>query len=139
MMKVFLDTNILLDFIGDRTPFNQDAKYIFQLADTGVIDAYVSDLSIINGIYILRRMHLPLDEIYDAMNLITQFVHITSIGERIVKLCLAHRNKDLEDEAQYLSSKTVAADYLITRNIKDYPFADNVVEPQDFLKLITIN
>ena len=64
-MKVFIDTNIFIDFIAARQPFAKEAAIIFQLADNKEIDLLLSDLTIINTIYILQRLHYPIDEIIE--------------------------------------------------------------------------
>ena len=134
-MKVFLDTNILIDFLAARQPFAEDAVALFQLADDGEIELMVSDLTIINTIYVLRRMHYNLSEIYDAMDDIRPLLTIVSMGASVVDRCLQHRSDDFEDEMQYLSAVEANADYIITRNKKDFDFGDSaVMTPQEFFK-----
>jgi len=134
-MKVFLDTNILIDFLAARQPFAEDAVALFQLADDGEIELMVSDLTIINTIYVLRRMHYNLSEIYDSMDDIRPLLTIVSMGASVVDRCLQHRSDDFEDEMQYLSAVEANADYIITRNKKDFDFGDSaVMTPQEFFK-----
>ena len=134
-MKVFLDTNILIDFLAARQTFAEDAVALFQLADDGEIELMVSDLTIINTIYVLRRMHYNLSEIYDAMDDIRPLLTIVSMGASVVDRCLQHRSDDFEDEMQYLSAVEANADYIITRNKKDFDFGDSaVMTPQEFFK-----
>ena len=132
-MKVFIDTNILIDFLAARQPFAEDAIALFQLADNGEIELMVSDLTIVNTIYILRRMHYDLPEIYDALDGIRPLLTITSMGAAIIDRCLQHRSDDFEDEMQYLSAVEAKADNIVTRNKKDFDFGDNaVVTPREF-------
>lgn len=134
-MKVFLDTNILIDFLAARQPFAEDAIALFQLADNGEIELMVSDLTIINTIYVLRRMQYDLSEIYDSMDDIRPLLTIVSMGASVVDRCLQHRSDDFEDEMQYLSAVDANADYIITRNKKDFDFGDSaVMTPQEFFK-----
>lgn len=134
-MKVFLDTNILIDFLAARQPFTEDAIALFQLADNGEIELMVSDLTIVNTIYVLRRMRYGLPEIYDALDAIRPLLTITSMGQSVIDRCLQHRSDDFEDEMQYLSAVDANADYIITRNKKDFGFGDSaVMTPQEFFK-----
>jgi predicted nucleic acid-binding protein len=135
MMKVFIDTNILIDFLAAREPFAEEAMALFQLADNDEIELMVSDLTIINTIYILRRMHYGLSEIYDSLDNIRPLLTITSMGATVVDRCLQHRSDDFEDEMQYFSAVDANADYIITRNKKDFDFGDSaVMTPQEFFK-----
>ena len=134
-MKVFLDTNILIDFLAARQPFTENAIALFQLADNGEIELMVSDLTIVNTIYVLRRMHYGLPEIYDSLDAIRPLLTITSMGQSVIDRCLQHRSDDFEDEMQYLSAVDANADYVITRNKKDFGFGDSaVMTPQEFFK-----
>ena len=135
MMKVFIDTNILIDFLAAREPFAEEAMALFQLADNDEIELMVSDLTIINTIYILRRMHYGLSEIYDSLDNIRPLLTITSMGATVVDRCLQHRSDDFEDEMQCFSAIDANADYIITRNKKDFDFGDSaVMTPQEFFK-----
>lgn len=135
MMKVFIDTIILIDFLAAREPFAEEAMALFQLADNDEIELMVSDLTIINTIYILRRMHYGLSEIYDSLDNIRPLLTITSMGATVVDRCLQHRSDDFEDEMQYFSAIDANADYIITRNKKDFDFGDSaVMTPQEFFK-----
>ena len=55
MKKVFLDTNILLDY-GQQRSRHEEAETIFCLGDIGEIELYASYLSYANMGYILRNM-----------------------------------------------------------------------------------
>ena len=59
-MKVYLDTNILIDFVCKRVPFYEDAKRLFALGSIGQFDLVTSSLSIVNTIYIGRKYELPI-------------------------------------------------------------------------------
>ena len=135
MIKVFIDTNILIDFLAARQPFAEDAVALFQLADNGEIELMASDLTIVNTIYILRRMHYGLSDIYDSLDAIRPLLTITSMGGAVVDRCLQHRSDDFEDEMQYYSAVDANADYILTRNKKDFDFGDSaVMTPQEFFK-----
>jgi len=52
--KVWLDTNILIDFLTQRDSFGENATKIFTLAEDREIDVYMSILSFVNTYYILK-------------------------------------------------------------------------------------
>ena len=57
-MKVFIDTNVILDVLGKRIPFYNDAAAIWNLAEEQQIEAIVSAVSFTNIFYILRKLLL---------------------------------------------------------------------------------
>ena len=139
-MKVFLDTNILIDFISGRKPFVDESIIFFQLADDKEIELMVSDLTIINTVYVLRRMHYSMSDIYGILSEVRTLLTITSIGAEVIDRCLQSQSPDFEDEAQYFSAINAGADYIITRNKKDFPFsAHAVLTPKEFFDRMNIS
>ena len=55
MKKVFIDTNVLIDFLGEREPFYDAAARIVSRADRKEIELMVSSLSYATASYILMR------------------------------------------------------------------------------------
>ncbi len=43
-MRLFIDTNVIVDLIAARTPFLRDAAQLFTLADTGKVKLFTSVL-----------------------------------------------------------------------------------------------
>ena len=61
-------------------------------------------------------------------------VHVIIVGQDCVDATLRLRPKDFEDALQYFAAKQANADYIITRNKKDFGFSDiPVLEPGEFL------
>lgn len=139
-MRLFLDTNILIDFVSARQPFSEAAAVLFQLADDGEVALVLSDLSIVNAVYILGRLGFPLQDIYDVLTEICEMVTLTETGPKVIRACLQARSKDFEDNVQYLSAMNAGADYVITRNKKDFaPFDEGkVLTPLEFLDMMNI-
>lgn len=133
-MRLFLDTNVVIDLIGDREPYSSEAAALFQLASDGEIQLLVSDLSFINIVYILRRLKYNMADIFSALSEIRPLVTVTGIGGEVIDECLHAHWNDFEDYAQYSSAKHAGADRIITRNKKDFPDADiPVLTPSEYL------
>ena len=93
-MKVFIDTNIMIDFLENRQPFASDAIRIFELSALGQIELFVSDLTIANVRYITQKI-IPLSDFYKAMKLLQDYIHITTIGEIAVRKSIQIEAHDL--------------------------------------------
>ena len=138
-MRVFLDTNIVIDFLSGRKPFAEDAIALFQLADDKEVELLVSDLTIVNTIYILQRLHYSMSEIYDSIDDIRSLITIVPIGEGVIDQCLQHRGDDFVDEAQYFYAINAKTDYVVTRNKKDFDFGDeDVLTPKELFKKLNV-
>ena len=136
-MKVFIDTNIIIDFLENRQPFAPDAIRIFELSAIGQITLFVSDLTIANVRYITQKT-IPSTEFYKTMKSLLAFIHITSIGEDLVRKALLLEASDFEDALQYYSAEHAGVDCIVTRNVPDYYFAQlPVFTPSIFLQHIS--
>ena len=75
-MKVFIDTNIFLDYIQKRAVGFEEANKIFELAAKNCITMLVSDLTIANTKYTTRRI-IPLKDFYETITDLRELFTIT--------------------------------------------------------------
>lgn len=55
-MKVFLDTNVIIDFSANRAPFWEAAARVIDMGYRGEISLVISSLTFVNVAYILRKV-----------------------------------------------------------------------------------
>ena len=137
-MKLFIDTNIVIDLITFRTPFGGDAHIIFELAKGHHAELMVSDVPVFNTAFSLHKLHYTKAEIFDYLTALLPLLTITTMGRSVIERSLQKRGKDFEDDAQYYSAIDANADFIITRNKKDFPQEDFVLEPKEFFALLNI-
>jgi predicted nucleic acid-binding protein len=82
-MKVFIDTNVFLDYIQQRAEGWKEAEVIFYLAIHGDIELLVSDLTIANMRYITRK-DIPLEQFYAVMKGLRKYYTIVPVGSASV-------------------------------------------------------
>ena len=109
MKKVLLDTNIIIDLLAKREPFDQDARRLFSSADKGEIILCTSALSIANLSYVLLRKRKP-EETRQILRKLKLLGGILSLDEKIINLALNDNDfNDFEDGLQYFSAlKTIS-------------------------------
>lgn len=131
--KVFLDTNVVIDFYARREEFFKPAAVIIDLAVKGRVDVYVSSLTFVNAFYVLRKTY-KVDDLYQKLQSLSELCHITTLDEDNIKYGLDNRSSDFEDTVQYVSAMSINPDVIITRNIKHFKNIDVYVDtPTDFL------
>ena len=119
-----------------REPFCAKAQLIYQLCIWGDIELFVSDLTIVNTVYVAQRQKVPLDNIYNFLQEIRSHIYITEIGADAVDKAITTRNDDFEDMVQYYSAQNCNADYIVTRNKKDFPNdVVAVVTPDELIEI----
>ncbi len=133
-MQCLIDGNIILDVLSNREPFVADSSKIWKLCETRQLDGYVSVLTFADLVYILRKELDPekIDLIFHSLKLIFRFV---GLDESDLMQATALRWDDFEDAIQSVSASNIKADYIITRNTKDYTKSTiKAITPSSFLK-----
>lgn len=135
MKKVFLDTNVILDFYLDREEFSDDAEAILALGYNKACSLFVSALTFANFAYIGRKKY-PENTIYEVLESLREFAEITPVDSEVVSNALSLQSKDFEDAIQFCSAKVAGVNCIVTRwNIKDFVSFDiEVLTPKDFLE-----
>ena len=118
-MKVLIDTNILLDVLCNRAGFVDDSAKVFKLCEVNKIDGFISALSVPNIVYIMRK-ELSSDKIKDILEKLSLIFTTVDLKADDLKKALDLDFKDFEDALQSIAAKRIKADYIITRNIKDF-------------------
>ena len=77
-MNVLLDTNVVLDKLAARKPFNRDADQIFMLIAQNKISGYVTSAGITDIYYILRK-NLPDMDCRNVLRRIFELLRILSV------------------------------------------------------------
>lgn len=120
--SVFLDTNIVLDFLGERAGFYEASARIMTLADHKRINLYTSPTSISTSYYLLSKFENP----KSALEKIRKFkllCKISVMDDEVIEKALNADFTDFEDAMQYYSALATNCDVLITRNEKDFKSA----------------
>lgn len=138
--KLFIDSDVVIDFFTDREPHVNSASELFELKEKGNVVLYISALSI-NNIYYIVRKFLGHYKTLEVVETLTELTEIIGTTKKEVLLALQNDFKDFEDSIQYSSALTIdGLDAIITRNIKDYKNSKiAVMTPNNFLKMIANN
>jgi predicted nucleic acid-binding protein len=118
-MNLFLDSDILLDVILDRTPHYVFSGRVLLLADNPGFHCCTTVHALLNVHYVTKR-HLDLKSANEAVALLFNKVYIIPEDGTTIEQAMKSDFKDFEDAVQYFAAKSAGADAIITRNIKDY-------------------
>ena len=133
-MKIFVDTNILLDVLTKREPFYKNSAVIWSLVEDGIVEGYISAISVNNVFYISKKLH-DLKHAQGLVDKILKDFQIIELNYEILKLSRTISDRDYEDLIQYFSAIRSGSKYLITRNKDDFPETGiEILEPAEFLQ-----
>ena len=116
-MKVFLDTNILIDLAENRMEATLAAA-ILQLGEDKQISLYASYLSFANMGYIWRNV--PSKQRYERIRNACIGIEILPMDANQLFKGLQYEAKDYEDMLQYQCALAGGCDVIVTNNTKDY-------------------
>ncbi len=119
MKRIFIDTNIVLDFLGERHPYYEPIAKIATLSDKNKLKMVVSPISFATVNYLLSKYENPKSAI-EKLRKFKVLSEISSVDEHIVEKALNSRFSDFEDALQYFSATASNCDIIITRNAKDF-------------------
>ena len=132
-MKLFLDTNVMLDFLGEREPFYISAAKIATLADKRKLKIIVSAISFATVSYFLTKYE-GLEVTKDKLRKFKIISGICELDELIIEKGLNSNFPDFEDSLQYFSALRTECDIIVTRNGKDFKKSQiPVMTPDEFL------
>lgn len=137
--KVFLDTNIVIDFVTQREPFNIYADQIFLLIQDRKIDAFTSSLSISTTQFIIEKL-FSRTKCLEVLRLLINILEIISFEKSdIQKSILKQDFVDMEDLFQYNIALKAGVDCIVTRDKKGFDKKGKVkiYEPEEFLATLT--
>ena len=135
-MKVLIDTNIILDVLCKRPAFYEDSAKIFKLCEVKKISGVISALSIPNIMYILRK-ELDADKTREILDSLMLIFSVADLKADDLKKAADMEFKDYEDAIQSACATRIKANYIVTRNIKDFSESKvTAIKPAELLDRI---
>lgn len=136
-MKILIDTNVIIDALTSREPWNESAEKIFIMAANHIINMYITASSA-TDIYYLVRKHLH--DTNMAKQIMGKLYSLTGILEVTGSDCvdaLASPITDYEDAVVARVAANAEMDYIVTRNVKDFQKGMvKVILPGEFIGLM---
>ena len=136
MTDLFIDTDVIIDFLIDRKPHSREAAVIFTLIEQKKLKGYTSSLTFSNLYYVLKKLESH-SKVLNKLESLSNLINILKVEGQTIKSALASGFPDFEDSIQYFSAvDSKKIDAIITRNIKDYKKSEiPVLTPGDYLKM----
>jgi predicted nucleic acid-binding protein len=140
MKHLFIDTNVVIDFLADRRPFSTDAATLFNHAVNGRIVIYISAVSY-NNIYYILRQSLTGNATIKLLDALMEMTEIADVTKAVIRQSLKAEFRDFEDAIQYYCAVSVPqVNFIVTRNGKDFKkSALPVLTPAEAVVLLNLD
>jgi len=133
MRNIFLDTNVIIDFLGDRKPFSKFALRIFERGYNQEIELWTSSNSITTAYYILDKL-TNRENAFNLIAVLLTQIKVQAVTHEHLVLASQGRLIDFEDGVQHYCALSIKQlETLVTRNKKDFKNSSlNVIAPDEF-------
>lgn len=118
-MKVLLDTNVVLDFLLVRKPWEVESSQIWEAHLKGRITAFIAAFALPTVFYIVRRQ-TDLSRAHDSIRICLESLEVVPVQRSTLELARTFANSDFEDNLQLACATEIKADALVTRNPNDF-------------------
>lgn len=134
-MRILVDTNILIDYLAKRVPYNQSAEKIVEACADNKLLGSIAAHSVSNIFYILRKVY-TVDERRELLEGVCTIFEVVGIDrDKIISALNDKDFDDFEDCLQMQCALDVQADFIVTRNPDDFMKSQvKCIEPAIFVE-----
>jgi predicted nucleic acid-binding protein len=131
-MKILIDTNVVLDALLKRSPFDIEAYTILKMADEKKINAHIAAFAITDIYYFISK-NLDHNDRIKAIKALFNIMSIVSVTKQDIEKAMSFSEfADLEDALQMQCLKKLKGDFIITRDEKFQKITNKAISPAAF-------
>ena len=136
MMRLMIDTNIILDVLLKRDPFFKDSKAVLDLCESRKIFGFISASTATDIFYLVRKALNSTDEAYTALGHILKIVKALTVTNDDVNTAFIQHAPDFEDCLLATCAKSNKCSGIVTRNKKDFlTFGISTFSPEEIIEI----
>ena len=133
---ILVDLNVILDVVQHRQPFYEESARVLDAVVREEAVGWVAAHSITTLFYVINRIRNRETAVATLTSLLDIFT-VAPVDDPTIRKALAWGWNDFEDAVQMAAAANIGADYLITRNPRDFQAGTiPVVQPAAFLTLL---
>lgn len=118
VLRVLLDTNVMLDRLLDRKPWADEALPLWQARDTGRLITYIA-ASVLTDIFYIARRQVGTPAALASIDRCLA-LEVLSVDKAILLRARALPGSDFEDNVGIACAEAERLDFIITRNTDDF-------------------
>jgi predicted nucleic acid-binding protein len=135
-LRAIVDTNVVLDVLLEREPFVKSAVEVFRLAEESRIVAFICATTVTTIDYLLVKS-LQKPKAREVLHRLISLFEIATVNRPVIERALVSKILDFEDAVLNEAAQMAGADFVITRNTKDFVGSGlKVCDPNEFLAFL---
>lgn len=135
-MKIFVDSDVIIDFLTNRGPYSVETKTLMNAGINGKLTMYSSSLILANVYYIIAKYeNKKVAEKY--VILLSSFIKVLDTSGLDLLNSIDSNFSDFEDGIQHSCAIKNGMHAIVTRNVKDYKHSTIAIHnPKEILALV---
>lgn len=135
-VKVLIDTNVILDVLCGRAEFLEASSKVWKYCEVNKLTGVISALSIPNIVYILRK-ELDPDKTKEIIDRLFLIFEVAELKAEDLRKAAEMKTSDYEDAIQMCCASRINANFIVTRNIRDFVSSTvPAVKPSELIERI---
>jgi predicted nucleic acid-binding protein len=121
MKNIFIDTNVIIDFLGNRESFSNAATDLFDLYADNKKKLFVAAISYTNVYYLLYKQIKSHKTVISHLSTLYELTELIDINTSVINQSIHSEFTDFEDAVQFyaaLSNKKI--DIIVSRDKKGF-------------------
>ena len=138
MLRVLLDTNVVLDLTLRREPWLTEARAMWDVRDTRQIICYVP-ASTLTDLYYISRKKVGNAQARETLRYCLANFEICTVNRLVIEHALSLPGNDVEDNVIISCALAEALDLIVTRNVSDFSHSPiQAVEPPEIVNHLAL-
>ncbi len=133
-MRAFLDTNILLDVLLNRQPLVAASEEVILRCESLGIEMFIAWHGLATAYYLIKRGRTETEALVEVDKILA-WARVAEGRDAHARRARSLGFGDFEDALQSVAATACAADWIVTRNTRDFALsAVPALTPADFLR-----
>lgn len=135
-MRVFLDTNIVLDVLLNRPTLAADSEAVILRCEAVGAEMFIAWHGLATAYYLLKRGRTEREALAEVDKILA-WARVAATSDASARRARILGSGDFEDALQAVAAETCAADWIVTRNTPDFAKSRvPALTPWDFLQKV---
>jgi predicted nucleic acid-binding protein len=119
LVRVLVDTNVVLDWLLDRKPWSDEAQVLWDARDAGQVVAYLP-ASVVTDIFYIVRRQADIAAAFAAVDRVFAAFGLFAVDAPLLQQARRLPGSDFEDNVQIACAMNAQLDLIVTRNPTDF-------------------
>lgn len=134
MKRLLLDTNVVVDFVLDDSPFADQSRELFSAMKNKQFRGCVTASALTDIYYIVRRRRNK-QVAEDLIAFLYDNTEVLSVDRKTIGDAIDLKFRDFEDAVQAAAARRQNVDAIVTQNMKDFVGCGlTVYSPEEMLR-----